>query len=206
MSKFIIIEGDDGAGKTTFINWLKKKHPEFVYTREPGGRGEEMRRILLADSGKDLDRLTRFHLFWASRAENLGKVIRPALDQGKVVVSDRFDASTYAYQVGGDRRLDLEDLFWETRAFHLSGLSPIYMFFSVPMCVSIERLDARGDERNHFDESSLSYKKRVSDFYALFFRDMRVERRVAFQADLPLEQMLEGAYKLLLEILQSTQA
>ncbi|MEX0919187.1 MAG: dTMP kinase [Parcubacteria group bacterium] len=208
MSRFIIIEGDDGAGKTTFVNWLKKKHPEFVYSREPGGckLGQEVREILLADSGQYLNPLTRFDLFWASRAENLSKVIRPALDRGQVVVSDRFDASTYAYQIGGDGRRELEDLFWETRHFHLFGLSPHYIFFVVPPHVSAVRLESRDTEKNHFDESPASYRRRVSGSYGDFHRDPRVESSIVFNADLPLEEMLESAYKLFLETLYATQA
>lgn len=208
MSRFIVIEGDDGAGKTTFVNWLKKKHPEFVYSREPGGceAGQEIRDMLLADSGRHLNPSTRFHLFWASRAENLSKVIRPALDEGKVVVSDRFDASTYAYQIGGDGRRELGALFWETREFHLFGLSPTCIFFVVPNHVSAVRLESRDTERNHFDESPDSYRRRVSESYRDFHHDPRVKSSIVFNADPPLEEMIEGAYKLFLEVLYSTQA
>jgi dTMP kinase len=208
MGRFIIIEGDDGAGKTTFVNWLKKKHPEFVYSREPGGceAGQEIRQMLLADSGRHLNPSTRFHLFWASRAENLSKVIRPALDEGRVVVSDRFDASTYAYQIGGDGRREFEDLFWETRQLHLFELSPQYIFFVVPAHVSTMRLESRDTEKNHFDQSPASYRRRVSGSYRDFHRDPRVESSIVFNADLPLEEMLESAYKLFLEVLYSTHA
>jgi dTMP kinase len=197
----IATEGEDGAGKTTFVDWLKEKHPEYVYSREPGGApaSEEIRRLLLSDEGRVIDPATRMHLFWASRAENLNKVIIPALHAGKVVVTDRFDASTYAYQIGGDRRTDLEPLFWQMRDFHLGhGEFPIrYLFFSVPIQVSEERLAKKGGGLNHFDTQGREYREEVSRHYWSFFGRPKVrEVTQILMADRPLETMLEDAYTL----------
>lgn len=195
--KFIVIEGDDGAGKTTFVKYLKERHPEYVYSREPGGStaSEGIRELLLANAGRGIDPITRFHLFWASRAENLAKVILPALAEGKIVVSDRFDASTFAYQIGGDGRRDLENLFWETRQMCLGSVVPNYIYFNVPMRVSEERLTARGSH-NHFDTQGAEYRKEVARHYVAFFFDRRVTSRVSFASDKPKEEMLSSAYEL----------
>ena len=201
--KFIIIEGDDGAGKTTFVNHLKMMHPEYLYSREPGGSAvsERVREILLSDEGKEIDPLTRFHLFWASRAENLKKVIVPGLERGRVVVTDRFDASTYAFQIWGDGEESLEPLFWKTRAEHLNGLEPCYIYFTVPTQVAEARRDAR-QEHNHFDLREREYRERVDRGYEAFFASRRVGGDiVTFNADLPKQDMLEIAYKLLRRVI-----
>ncbi|MDO4937158.1 MAG: dTMP kinase, partial [Sutterellaceae bacterium] len=104
LGKFITFEGIDGAGKTTQINalqtWLESQGIEVVRTREPGGTplGEKIREMLLHD---DMDVTAETLLFFASRAEHIAKVIRPAIARGAWVLSDRFTDATYAYQVGG---------------------------------------------------------------------------------------------------------
>lgn len=102
--QFITFEGIDGAGKTTQIEafeaFLKKSGIEFIHTREPGGTplGESIRTMLLHEA---MTPMTETLLFFAARSEHIAKVILPALEAGKWVVSDRFTDATYAYQVGG---------------------------------------------------------------------------------------------------------
>ena len=102
--RFITIEGIDGAGKSTqtanLLKFLKEKGIDLVHTREPGGTppGEKIRAMLLSD---EMGATAETLLFFAARAEHVEKVIRPALDAGRWVVSDRFTDATYAYQAGG---------------------------------------------------------------------------------------------------------
>ena len=102
--RFITFEGIDGAGKSTQIDvieaTLKARGLEVIRTREPGGTplGEVIRKELLSVS---MDPATETLLFFASRAEHIAKVIRPAIERGAWVLSDRFTDATYAYQVGG---------------------------------------------------------------------------------------------------------
>lgn len=199
--KFIAIEGDDGAGKTTFIKALKTQHPEYVYSREPGGSLEEIRRILLSDQGREIDPATRLELFWASRSENLAKVIIPALKAGKVVVSDRFDASTYAYQIGGDGRRDLEPLFWQMRDFHLKSVPISYLFFHLPLRVAEKRLKSRA-EVNHFDELGSDYRERVARHYVVFSAHQKIRGCMeAFCSDMAESQMISEAYQVFRKLL-----
>ncbi len=191
LGKFIVPEGTDYAGKTTFVNHLKKVCPQFVYSREPGGVGlsQMVRMIVLADEAKHANPLTIFHLFWASRAENFTTLILPALLAGRTVVSDRFDVSTWAYQVGENPQL--EDLFWATREVCLQGVSPIYLDFNVSPEEAKKRMAGRV-EQNHFDKRNDEYRVRVRRHYDMFFGNRRV-RSVKIDADLPEDRMISRA-------------
>lgn len=97
--KFIVLESLDGAGKGTIVSLLKEKYTDFVFTREPGGTesGEKLRTMLLDSSVKDSKR-TEVLLAYAARQMHLEQLIRPALASGKIVLSERFNDSTFAYQ------------------------------------------------------------------------------------------------------------
>ena len=101
---FIVMEGPDGSGKTTQINLLKEYLEEAGYecliTREPGGTviGEEIRQLILNPEHKEMSPVTEMLLYAASRAQLVHEVIGPALEEGKIVISDRFVASSIVYQ------------------------------------------------------------------------------------------------------------
>ena len=107
--KFITLEGVDGAGKSTHMDWIARRieaaGKDVAVTREPGGTplGEELRKLLLA---QPMHLETETLLMFAARREHLEQVILPALTAGKWVLSDRFTDATFAYQ-GGGRGLDL---------------------------------------------------------------------------------------------------
>lgn len=104
--KFITLEGMDGAGKTTHLQWLRgrlaARNLSLVVTREPGGTplGEALRRLLL-DSHDARCPETEALLMFAARNEHIAQVIEPALAAGQWVLCDRFTDATYAYQAGG---------------------------------------------------------------------------------------------------------
>lgn len=101
---FIVMEGPDGSGKTTQINLLKEYLEEAGYecliTREPGGTviGEEVRQLILNLEHKEMSPVTEMLLYAASRAQLVHEVIGPALEEGKIVISDRFVDSSIVYQ------------------------------------------------------------------------------------------------------------
>ena len=101
---FIVMEGPDGSGKTTLINLLKEYLEEAGYecliTREPGGTviGEEVRQLILNPEHKEMSPVTEMLLYAASRAQLVHEVIGPALEEGKIVISDRFVDSSIVYQ------------------------------------------------------------------------------------------------------------
>ena len=112
MSKsiFITLEGVDGAGKSTHIDFIKNyfdtKNINLYMTREPGGTnlGEKLRKLLLHEN---MDPLTETILMFAARCEHINTVIKPKLESNITVVSDRFTDATYAYQHGG-KGIDLK--------------------------------------------------------------------------------------------------
>jgi dTMP kinase len=104
---FITLEGGEGAGKSTNLEfvrqWLRRDGHDVVVTREPGGTelGERVRDILLHGRELHISAESEMLLMFAARAEHIARVIRPALDAGKIVLCDRFTDATYAYQGGG---------------------------------------------------------------------------------------------------------
>lgn len=129
---FITIEGIEGSGKTTQMShmagFLKEKGYRCVVTREPGGTkiGEKIRRILLDQDHHMLDAMAELLLYTADRAQHVSETIKPALDEGKVVLCDRFYDSTIAYQ-GAARGIDAETV-QALNHLVLKGISPDVTF------------------------------------------------------------------------------
>lgn len=140
--KFITFEGVDGAGKSTHIDeairFIKSKNIKVVRTREPGGTqlGEKLRDLLLHD---EMDAETETLLMFAARKQHITEVIKPALEEGAFVVSDRFTDATYAYQHGGKHVIYSKIEILE--AWVHPDLKPdLTLLFDLPVEVSMERL------------------------------------------------------------------
>ncbi len=156
--KFIVIEGIDGSGKTTQINQLSKwlngsdlipKNNQLVITREPGGTqlGKSIRSLLLDTSiEKSPDSITELLLYAADRAQHVNEIIRPSLNKGDWVISDRFCGSTLAYQ-GYGRKLNIK-LIKNLENIATQGISPdITFLLDIPVEESIKRRKSRKDDR-----------------------------------------------------------
>ena len=165
-AKFITLEGIDGAGKSTHLNWLAERlraqGKNVLVTREPGGTplGEALREILLHQS---MHLETEALLMFAARREHLDKVILPALEQGIWVISDRFTDASFAYQ-GGGRGLDEAKLkileMWVQQ-----GLQPdLTLLFDVPLEISRQRL-ATNVSLDRFEQEKQDFFQRVRDAY-----------------------------------------
>jgi dTMP kinase len=144
--KFITFEGMDGAGKSTHLAWfadaLRRRSLDVVVTREPGGTplGEQLREILLNQS---MSIGTEAMLMFAARLEHIEQVIKPALSEGKWVVSDRFSDASFAYQ-GGGRGMDWEKLRQLEQWVHPDLQPDLTLFFDVPVEVARQRLRMSG--------------------------------------------------------------
>jgi len=165
---FITFEGGEGCGKSTHAKMLKE-HLEslgksVVLTKEPGGTeiGDIFRKALL-DNDLSVELLTEIFLFCADRVEHVEKVIRPALSEGKIVISDRFIDSTIAYQLGG--RALPEDLVRYLNWISSKGLLPdITFLLDIPVEEGIKRALKRGD-LNRFEHEILAFHERVREKY-----------------------------------------
>jgi dTMP kinase len=166
---FVTFEGGEGSGKSTQIERLarrlRQRGVEPVVTREPGGTpiGEGARALLL-DAGSAVPRPeTEVLLLEAARAELVAGVIRPALAAGRIVLCDRYDDSTLAYQ-GGGRGLD-HDTLARLNRFATGGLKPDLTFlFDLDPGVGLERRASAGDA-NRLDRESEAFHARVRERY-----------------------------------------
>lgn len=142
--KFIVLEGSDGSGKTTVLQGLKaflaERELPFLYSREPGGTpvGEKIRDLLLDTDNEGMGGACEALLYAASRAEHVEKRIRPALEAGQNILSDRFTLSSLAYQ-GRGRELGLDEVA-AINHFATGGLEPdLVLFLDVDPIRVLER-------------------------------------------------------------------
>jgi dTMP kinase len=167
---FITFEGIDGCGKTTQLRLLARHLRGAVETVEPGGTdiGNQVRRILLDPESRAMTARAELLLYFASRAQNVAEVIRPALQAGKTVLCDRFTDSTLAYQ-GWGRGLDC-DMIRTLDRIACEGLKPD---ITILIDIDLETSIARARERNlrfsaietRMDEESLEFFRRVREGY-----------------------------------------
>ena len=169
--RLLIVEGPEGAGKTTQIARLAGRLasgdvPHLV-VREPGGTptGEQIRSLLLDPSG-DMVPAAETLLFLASRAELVARVIRPALADGKLVIADRFFLSTYAYQIAG-RGLP-EETVRAANALATGGLRPdLTLLFIHRAADGLARADRRG-KRDRMERAEDAFHERVAAAFERF--------------------------------------
>lgn len=152
LGKFITLEGIEGMGKSTQLNvianFLKQKNIPVITTREPGGTpvAEALRKILLTESDEQIVSKTELLIFYAARLQHYENKIKPALEQGTWVISDRFYDATFAYQ-GGGRELGFE-MISPLHKWVLGEFSPDLTFlFDGPVELSTQRLHNRNTEQ-----------------------------------------------------------
>ena len=168
MSKsiFITLEGVDGAGKSTHIDFIKNyfdtKKINFYMTREPGGTnlGEKLRNSLLHEN---MDPLTETILMFAARCEHIKSVIKPKLESDITVVSDRFTDATYAYQHGG-KGIDLKTIDLLKKLIQKELEPDLTFLFDLPVNVSIERLK-KTREMDKFESENEAFHQSIRSTY-----------------------------------------
>ena len=196
--KFITLEGVDGAGKSTHLDWiagrLEAAGKKVVVTREPGGTplGEELRELLLA---QPMHLETETLLMFAARREHLDQLILPALAAGNWVLSDRFTDATFAYQ-GGGRGLDLGRIESLENWVH-QGLQPdLTLVFDLSVEEAKRRRMAATAAPDRFEQENLDFFARVRAVYLA--RAARYPQRIRL---IDASQTMVEIRKLLEEIL-----
>ncbi|MCA8974784.1 MAG: dTMP kinase [Planctomycetes bacterium] len=162
MSRYVVLEGGDGCGKSSqaraLCDWLGRQGRQVLHVREPGSTptGEALRELLLAEETGELRPITEALLFSAARGELIARVIAPALAAGTVVVAERCYLSTLVYQGhAGDGSLDLAWLRDVTQRVHGEHMPDRIFVLDVPAGVAAQRrtrrpaadrFEARGEE------------------------------------------------------------
>ena len=165
---FVVLEGPEGSGKSTLhrslIERVRAAGADPVSVREPGGTpAAEALRVELLDTERSWTAEQELLYMTTARADTMTKIVRPALEGGRLVISDRYEMSTRAYQ-GAGRGVDAELLEAVNRAA-TGGLVPdLTLILDIDAELGMERLQS-GRHKNRLDLESLEFHRRVSDYY-----------------------------------------
>lgn len=170
----ITFEGSEGSGKSTQVSRMAKRFEEHNYevvvTREPGGTavGEEIRRLLMhAEAAQNITPEAELLLFAASRAQLVREVIRPALDQGKVVLCDRFLDSTTVYQ-GVGRQIAAEPVNMINTFAVGDNMPDVTVVIDIPAEVGLERVRHRVRELpDRMEQENIEFYRKVREGYLM---------------------------------------
>jgi len=196
---FIVLEGSEGSGKSTLLQPLAARMREAgvdpVVVREPGGtRAAEIARHAVLDPGHTVGPVSELFFFLAARADVVHRVIRPALVEGRVVLSDRFALSSEAYQMAG-RGLPA-DLVRSANQAATGGLVPdVTLILDLPPEVGQQRQVAAGKRLDRLDQESAAFHRRVIDFYLA----VRGEGVRHLDGCLPPDRLLQAGWQAIVE-------
>jgi len=202
---FLCLEGIDGAGKTSLRamirEWFNSQGIDVVVTREPGGTplAEKIRAIILEDRNEAMPAIAETHLFMAARSVHLENMVLPRIEEGELVMSDRFCDSTFCYQ-GAGRGLPLSQLI----EMHEMSFGPFYPDLTLVLDgrpeVFRKRMAERGqDALNHFDTMGEEFHNASREMYRLFV-EQYPDRYALIDAEQPPEQVFAQVIPYLMQI------
>lgn len=189
---FITLEGIEGVGKTTNLNYVREKLEqrgiEVVVTREPGGTplGEQIRELLLTPRDESIANMAELLMVFAARAQHLESVIVPALERGAWVLCDRFTDATFAYQ-GGGRQLDAEPVAMLEKLVQDRCRPNLTLLLDLPVETGLARARARG-KPDRIESEKHAFFERVRAAYLEQARQ-HPERIVVIDAAPALEEV-----------------
>lgn len=191
---FITFEGVEGAGKTTILQDIHGKLESLGYdvvsTREPGGIeiAEQIRHVILNTNNTKMEERTEALLYAAARRQHLVEKVIPALEQGKVILCDRFIDSSLAYQ-GYARGLGMDEVFAINQFAIKDQLPNLTILFDLEPKKGLSRIASNKDrERNRLDLETISFHEKVYKGYQILL-DKFPNRIQSVNADQPLEQV-----------------
>lgn len=206
--KFITFEGIDGSGKSTQLrliaNDLRFRGLSVLTTQEPGGTplGRKLRETFL-ETDENVDPLAELLLFAADRAQHVNFLIKPAINEGKIVISDRYADATYAYQGAG--RGFPETTIRQVIKLATDGLKPdLTLFFDLPVEIALTRTNIRsdsGEQKNRMDKEKADFYERVRASY-LELAAKESKRFRVINADRSIEEIHTEALQLITKFLE----
>lgn len=199
--KFITFEGGEGAGKSLqikrFAEYLESLGIEVVLTREPGGTeiGKEIRKLLVEGSRDKFDVVTELLLFYADRRINLEKVVKPALEAGKYVISDRFNDSTIAYQFYGANKFSDTKIMDDLYKIVAGDFKPdLTVLLDVDVEVGLKRSFMKAENMQNkelrFENEEIGFHQRLRRGY-LELAKKETERFVVVDANGSIDEVFE---------------
>ncbi|MGB0473413.1 MAG: dTMP kinase [Porticoccaceae bacterium] len=206
--KFLTIEGTEGVGKTTNIEfikqWLDGNQISFVSTREPGGTplAEEIREVLLCNRDEKVCSKAELLMMFAGRAQHIDQVIEPHLARGNWVLCDRFTDATYAYQ-GAGREMGSELIAQLETVVQGSMRPDLTLILDVPVELGLERAGKRS-EPDRFELEKNDFFNRVRQAY-LRMAENNPQRYKIIDASLPLDDVQQQIADNLSRFLQDNQ-
>jgi dTMP kinase len=166
---FITLEGIEGAGKSTAVDFIEdfltKKGHDVIKTREPGGTviGEQIREILLKNENYTLTYDTELLLVFSARAQHIQEVILPALSSGKIILCDRFTDASYAYQ-GGGRGIDASRINLLEKWVQGDLRPNLTLLFDLDVSIGMQRTKKRSDA-DRFEREEINFFEKIRNTY-----------------------------------------
>lgn len=207
---FIVFEGPEGSGKTTVSkiieNYLKELNIDFITTREPGGItiSEKIREVILDKENTKMDGRTEALLYAAARRQHLVEKVIPALNEGKIVLCDRFVDSSLAYQ-GHGRGLGIDEVM-KINEFAIDGYMPnLTILFDLSPEIGLERIAENSDrEVNRLDLENLEFHHKVREGY-LILCEKYGDRIKRIDASKMLNEVVEDTKNIIVTLLKENQ-
>ena len=199
MTIFITFEGPEGSGKTTIISMLSEALEdtnEVMVTREPGGIpiSEKVRDILLANEN-DMDSRTEALLFAAARRQHLVEKVVPALNDGKIVLCDRFIDSSLAYQ-GHARNLGMDEIMQVNKFAIENHMPDLTIYLKLPPEIGLKRIQDNERDSNRLDKETLEFHKNVVLGYNELSENYP-DRIKVVDADQSIEDVFKDTYSII---------
>lgn len=199
---FITFEGPEGAGKTTVIaeiyKRLEQEGKKAILTREPGGIriSEKIRGIILDNDHQEMDGRTEALLYAAARRQHLVERILPAIEEGNIVLCDRFVDSSLAYQ-GYARGLGMDEVM-SINAFAIDKTMPdLTIFFDITPEEGLQRItDSEAREQNRLDNETVQFHQKVYEGYQILLKQFP-NRIISTDASKPLSEVTENVWKII---------
>ncbi len=196
---FVSFEGGEGSGKTTvlshIIDKINKLDLEYLITREPGGCdiAEQIRQVILDTSNTAMNKRCEALLYAASRAQHVSEKLVPALENGMLVLCDRYVDSSVIYQ-GYARDNNLDDI-WSINNFAMGGTLPdITIFLDIKPVDAFARLEKYSREMNRLDLESIEFHEKV---YEAYHELAKQERFVVIDANREVDEVVNDVYNVI---------